>query len=136
MKAHFIAIGGSAMHNLALALAERGDTTITGSDDAIFEPSRSRLAAAGILPESEGWFPEKITSDVEAVILGMPRSGEQSRAAARPRIGPSHFFLPEYLYEATKGKTRVVVGGSHGKPVLPRCFCMPCAWMASMSTTW
>jgi len=115
MKAHFIAIGGSAMHNLALALAERGDTVITGSDDAIFEPSRSRLAAAGILPETEGWFPEKITADLDAVILGMHARADNPELLRAQELGLPIFSYPEYLYEATKGKTRVVVGGSHGK---------------------
>ncbi|MEP0214512.1 MAG: Mur ligase domain-containing protein, partial [Cellulophaga sp.] len=70
MKIHFIAIGGSAMHNLALALEHKG-YTITGSDDVIFEPSKSRLEAKGLLPESFGWFTDKVTADLDAVILGM-----------------------------------------------------------------
>jgi UDP-N-acetylmuramate: L-alanyl-gamma-D-glutamyl-meso-diaminopimelate ligase len=115
MKAHFIAIGGSAMHNLALALSERGDTTITGSDDAIFEPSRSRLAAAGILPAAEGWFPEKITKDLDAIVLGMHARADNPELLRAQALGLPIFSYPEYLYESTKGKTRVVIGGSHGK---------------------
>ncbi|MFM1884837.1 MAG: hypothetical protein RL168_1021 [Bacteroidota bacterium] len=103
------------MHNLALALAERGDTHISGSDDAIFEPSRSRLQAAGILPEVEGWFPEKITADLDAVILGMHARADNPELLRAQELGLPIFSYPEYLYEATKGKTRVVVGGSHGK---------------------
>ena len=70
MRTHFIAIGGSAMHNLALALHNKG-YQVTGSDDAIFEPSKSRLDKKGILPAALGWFPEKITNDLDFIILGM-----------------------------------------------------------------
>ena len=103
------------MHNLALALSERGDTTITGSDDAIFEPSRSRLAAAGILPAAEGWFPEKITKDLDAIVLGMHARADNPELLRAQALGLPIFSYPEYLYESTKGKTRVVIGGSHGK---------------------
>ena len=70
MNVHFIAIGGAAMHNLALALHHKG-MQVTGSDDTIFEPSKSRLNAAGLLPTSFGWFSEKITKTLDAVVLGM-----------------------------------------------------------------
>jgi UDP-N-acetylmuramate: L-alanyl-gamma-D-glutamyl-meso-diaminopimelate ligase len=117
MKVHFIAIGGSAMHNLAIALLKKG-YRITGSDDEIFEPSKSRLSALGLLPEKQGWFPEKITPDLDAVILGMharENNPELKRAReARLRI----YSYPEYLYEQTKDKTRVVIGGSHGKTTI------------------
>jgi UDP-N-acetylmuramate: L-alanyl-gamma-D-glutamyl-meso-diaminopimelate ligase len=114
VRVHFIAIGGSAMHNLALALSERGDA-ITGSDDEIFEPSRSRLAAAGILPESLGWDAARITPDLDAAVLGMHARGDNPELLAAQALGiPIHSY-PAFLYEASKHKTRVVVAGSHGK---------------------
>lgn len=117
MKIHFIAIGGSAMHNLALALHKKGDT-ITGSDDEIFEPSRSRLEKHGLLPEEEGWFLEKITSDLDAVILGMHAKADNPELKKAQELGVAIYSYPEYLYEASKNKTRVVIGGSHGKTTI------------------
>lgn len=117
MKIHFIAIGGSAMHNLALALHKKGDT-ITGSDDEIFEPSRDRLQNAGLLPEKEGWFPEKITSNLDAVILGMHAKADNPELLKAQELGLNIYSYPEYLYEASKNKTRVVIGGSHGKTTI------------------
>src|SRR5690606_39969337 len=86
MRVHFIAIGGSAMHNLALALHDKGEQ-ITGSDDAIFEPSKSRLQAKGLLPEQEGWFPEKITTDLDAVILGMHAKSDNPELLKAQELG-------------------------------------------------
>lgn len=117
MKIHFIAIGGSAMHNLALALHKKGET-ITGSDDEIFEPSKSRLKKEGLLPEKEGWFPEKITSDIEAVILGMHAKADNPELLRAKELGLKIFSYPEFLYEQSKNKTRVVIGGSHGKTTI------------------
>lgn len=117
MKIHFIAIGGSAMHNLALALHQKGDT-ITGSDDEIFEPSKSRLENIGLLPEKEGWFPEKISSDLDAVILGMHAKADNPELLKAKELGLKIYSYPEYLYEASKTKTRVVIGGSHGKTTI------------------
>ncbi len=117
MKTHFIAIGGSAMHNLALALHNKG-YQVTGSDDAIFEPSKSRLEAKGILPENLGWFPEKITADIEAVILGMHAKGDNPELLKAQELGLKIFSYPEFLYEQSKTKTRVVIGGSHGKTTI------------------
>lgn len=114
MHLHFIAIGGSAMHNLALALHEKGEH-ITGSDDEIFEPSKSRLEAKGLLPENFGWFPEKITSEIDAVILGMHAKADNPELLKAKELGLKLFSYPEYLYEHSKHKTRVVIGGSHGK---------------------
>ena len=115
MNVHFIAIGGSAMHNLALALHERGDALITGSDDAIFEPSKSRLYRAGILPEREGWYPEKIHNGIDVIILGMHAKQDNPELLKAKQIGLKIYSYPEFLYESTKNKTRVVIGGSHGK---------------------
>lgn len=117
MKIHFIAIGGSAMHNLALALEHKG-YTITGSDDVIFEPSKSRLAAKGLLPESFGWFANKITSDLDAVILGMHAKEDNPELLKAKELGLAIYSYPEFLYEQSKNKTRVVIGGSHGKTTI------------------
>lgn len=117
MRTHFIAIGGSAMHNLALALHNKG-YKVTGSDDAIFEPSRTRLEKKGILPEEMGWFPERITSDIEAVILGMHAKADNPELLKAQELGLKIYSYPEFLYEQSKNKTRVVIGGSHGKTTI------------------
>lgn len=117
MRVHFIAIGGSAMHNLALALQESGHQ-VTGSDDVIFEPSRSRLAAAGILPAEMGWDPQRITTDIEVVILGMHAKPGNPELEKAQELGLKVYSYPEYLYEHAKAKTRVVIGGSHGKTTI------------------
>lgn len=117
MRVHFIAIGGSAMHNLALALHDKGEH-ITGSDDAIFEPSKSRLQAKGLLPEQEGWFPEKITTNLDAVILGMHAKSDNPELLKAQELGLKIYSYPEFIYEHSKDKTRVVIGGSHGKTTI------------------
>lgn len=117
MKTHFIAIGGSAMHNLALALHNKG-YVITGSDDAIFEPSKSRLEKKGILPSEMGWFPEKITPDIEAVILGMHAKADNPELLKAQELRLKIYSYPEFLYQQSKDKTRVVIGGSHGKTTI------------------
>jgi len=117
MNVHFIAIGGSAMHNLALALYKKGDR-ITGSDDTIFEPSKSRLKAKGLLPEEYGWFEDKITADVDAVILGMHAKSDNPELLKAQELGLKIYSYPEFLYEQSKDKTRVVIGGSHGKTTI------------------
>lgn len=117
MRAHFIAIGGSAMHNLALALHEKG-YQITGSDDAIFEPSSSRLKKKGLLPDEMGWFEDKITPDIDAVILGMHAKADNPELLKAKELGLKIYSYPEFLYEQSKNKTRVVIGGSHGKTTI------------------
>lgn len=117
MKVHFIAIGGSAMHNLAIALHHKG-VLVTGSDDEIFEPARSRLKAFGLLPENEGWFPEKINESMDAVILGMHARKDNPELKKANDLGIKVYSYPEYLYEQSKNKTRIVVGGSHGKTTI------------------
>ncbi|MFS4417058.1 UDP-N-acetylmuramate--L-alanine ligase [Maribacter sp. 2307ULW6-5] len=117
MKVHFIAIGGSAMHNLALALAAKG-YQITGSDDVIFEPSRTRLAQKGLLPEAFGWYPDKITASLDAVILGMHAKADNPELLRALELGLKIYSYPEFLYEQSKDKTRVVIGGSHGKTTI------------------
>jgi len=114
-KIHFIAIGGAAMHNLALAISQKSGYQITGSDDEIFEPSRSRLEKAGLLPKQFGWFPERITPDLDAVILGMHAQKDNPELLRAKELGLKIYSFPEYLYEQTKDKIRIVVGGSHGK---------------------
>ena len=97
MRTHFIAIGGSAMHNLALALHNKG-YQVTGSDDAIFEPSKSRLDKKGILPQELGWFPEKITSAIEAVILGMHAKADNPELLKAQELGVKIYSYPEFLF--------------------------------------
>jgi UDP-N-acetylmuramate: L-alanyl-gamma-D-glutamyl-meso-diaminopimelate ligase len=114
MNYHFIAIGGSAMHNLAIALHKKGDV-ITGSDDEIFEPSRTRLENYGLLPEQIGWFPEKIHSGIDAIVLGMHAKADNRELLKADALKIPIFSYPEFLYKQTQHKTRVVIGGSHGK---------------------
>jgi UDP-N-acetylmuramate: L-alanyl-gamma-D-glutamyl-meso-diaminopimelate ligase len=117
MNIHFIAIGGAAMHNLALALHLKGDA-ITGSDDEIFDPSKSRLSASGILPKVFGWFPEKITTHLDAIVLGMHAKADNPELLKAQELGLKIYSYPEFLYEQSKFKTRVVIGGSHGKTTI------------------
>jgi UDP-N-acetylmuramate: L-alanyl-gamma-D-glutamyl-meso-diaminopimelate ligase len=114
MQIHFIAIGGSAMHNLAMALQAKG-YQITGSDDTVFEPSKSRLEAKDLLPNEFGWFPEKITKGLDAVVLGMHAKADNPELLKAQELGVKIYSYPEFLYEQSKNKTRVVIGGSHGK---------------------
>lgn len=114
MKHHFIAIGGSAMHSLAIALKDKG-YQISGSDDAIFEPSKSRLARNDILPQNLGWNPQIITKDIDAVILGMHAKADNPELQKAKELGIKIYSYPEFLFEQSKYKTRVVIGGSHGK---------------------
>ncbi|MGK0387026.1 MAG: UDP-N-acetylmuramate: L-alanyl-gamma-D-glutamyl-meso-diaminopimelate ligase [Patiriisocius sp.] len=117
MNIHFIAIGGSAMHNLALALHNKGEQ-VTGSDDEIFDPSKSRLAAKGLLPEEYGWFPNKISTAIDAIILGMHAKEDNPELLRAKELGLTIYSYPEFLYEQSKNKTRVVIGGSHGKTTI------------------
>jgi UDP-N-acetylmuramate: L-alanyl-gamma-D-glutamyl-meso-diaminopimelate ligase len=117
MKVHFIAIGGSAMHNLAIALSRKG-IEVTGSDDEIFEPSKSRLAKQGILPEIIGWNPKLIEDNLDAVILGMHARGDNPELLAAKNKAIPIYSYPEYLYEQSKAKKRIVIGGSHGKTTI------------------
>ena len=117
MKLHFIAIGGSAMHNLAIALHKRG-YQITGSDDEIFEPSKGRLKKYGLLPKNIGWDTSKITTNIDAVILGMHARIDNPELKKAKELGLKIFSYPEYLYEQSKNKKRVVIGGSHGKTTI------------------
>ncbi len=113
-KIHFIAIGGAVMHNLALALHRKGNI-ITGSDDEIYDPAKSRLNDAGILPSAIGWFPEKITGDLDAIILGMHAHADNPELAKANELGIKVYSFPEYIYEQSLDKLRVVIAGSHGK---------------------
>ena len=117
MNVHFIAIGGSAMHNLAIALHNKG-YIVTGSDDTIFEPSKTRLEAKGLLPETFGWFPNKITQDLDAIVLGMHAKVDNPELLKAQELGLKIYSYPEFLYEQSKHKTRVVIGGSHGKTTI------------------
>jgi len=114
MNIHFIAIGGAAMHNLAIALHKKGET-ITGSDDEIFDPARGHLAEHGLLPESIGWHPESITKKLDVIVLGMHAREDNPELIRARELGLRIFSYPEFLLEQTLNKTRVVIGGSHGK---------------------
>jgi UDP-N-acetylmuramate: L-alanyl-gamma-D-glutamyl-meso-diaminopimelate ligase len=114
MKVHFIAIGGSVMHQLAIALKRKG-YTVSGSDDEIFEPALSNLQQEGILPPAIGWYPEKIGAGLDAVILGMHAKGDNPELLRAKELGLAIYSFPEYIYQESIHKTRVVVGGSHGK---------------------
>ncbi|NCP20673.1 MAG: peptidoglycan synthetase [Zetaproteobacteria bacterium] len=117
MNIHFIAIGGSAMHNLAIALKQKGHN-VTGSDDVIHEPSKSRLAAKGLLPNAWGWFPENINAQIDAIILGMHAKPDNLELVKAQELGLKIYSYPEFLYEQSKDKIRVVIGGSHGKTTI------------------
>jgi UDP-N-acetylmuramate: L-alanyl-gamma-D-glutamyl-meso-diaminopimelate ligase len=117
MNIHFIAIGGSAMHNLAIALHNKG-YHVTGSDDTIHDPSKSRLEQRGLLPEEFGWFPEKISDHLDVIILGMHAKKDNPELLKAQELSLKIYSYPEFLYEQSKDKTRVVIGGSHGKTTI------------------
>lgn len=117
MKIHFIAIGGSAMHNLAIALHLKG-YEISGSDDEIFDPAKGRLAKYGLLPSKIGWDPDVISTDLDAVILGMHAREDNPELLKAKELGVKIYSYPEFLYEQSKDKKRIVVGGSHGKTTI------------------
>lgn len=117
MNVHFIAIGGSAMHNLAIALSRKG-MNVTGSDDEIFEPSRTRLEKQAILPKIIGWSAENIHTDLDAVILGMHARADNPELLRAKELNIPIYSYPEYLYEQSKNKKRIVIGGSHGKTTI------------------
>ena len=102
------------MHNLAIALHKKG-YQVTGSDDEIFEPSKSRIASYGLLPEKFGWDENRITADIDAVILGMHARIDNPELLKAQELGLTIYSYPAYIYEQSKNKTRVVIGGSHGK---------------------
>ena len=114
MKVHFIAIGGSAMHNMAIALHKKG-FTVSGSDDEIFEPSKGRLKKYGLLPQREGWNPSSISEALDVIILGMHAKKDNPELLKAQRLGLKIYSYPEYVYEQAKDKKRIVIGGSHGK---------------------
>ncbi len=117
MRIHFIAIGGSVMHNLAIALHKKG-YIISGSDDEIYEPAKSHLEKYGILPPEKGWNPERISADTDAVILGMHARADNPELLRAQKLGIKIYSFPEYLFEQTKNKKRIVIAGSHGKTTI------------------
>ena len=114
MNIHFISIGGSVMHQLAIALKRKG-YQITGSDDEIFEPAKSNLEKEGMLPSVIGWFPERITGSLDAVLLGMHAKSDNPELIRAKELGVPIYSFPEYIYRESQNKTRIAVGGSHGK---------------------
>ena len=117
MNVHFIAIGGAAMHNLALALHLKG-IHVTGSDDVIFEPSKSRLDRYGLLPQEIGWDPDRINSSLDAIILGMHAKADNPELLRAQELALNIYSYPEFIFEQAQQKTRVVIGGSHGKTTI------------------
>ena len=114
MKVHFISIGGSVMHQLAIALQGKG-YQVTGTDDEIFEPALTHLRDKGLLPSTFGWQPELITPDLDAIILGMHAKADNPELIKAQELGLSIYSFPEYIFHESQQKKRVVVGGSHGK---------------------
>lgn len=114
MNIHLIAIGGSAMHNLAIALKKK-NFNVTGSDDAIFEPSKSRLKKYDLLPIENGWFEHKITEQIDAIILGMHARDNNPELIKAQKLNIPIYSYPEYIYKQSQNKKRIVIGGSHGK---------------------
>ncbi len=117
MNIHFIAIGGAVMHNLAIVLRRKGNR-VTGSDDKIVDPARANLEREGILPAKLGFFEENITDDLDAVILGMHAREDNPELLRAQELGLKIYSFPEYLYEVSKKKQRVVIAGSHGKTTI------------------
>lgn len=113
-KVHFIAVGGAVMHNLALALHQKG-YQVSGSDDEIYEPAKSRLEKVGILPKEFGWFPDKINAELDAIILGMHARKDNPELLRATELGLKVYSFPEYVYEQSVQKQRIVIAGSHGK---------------------
>src|SRR5690606_21722752 len=111
---HFIAIGGAVMHQLALALHRQG-YKVTGSDDDINDPARSNLAAAGILPDAQGWHTDRITPAIDAIVLGMHAKADNPELLAAQNFNIPIYSFPEYIHKVAENKTRVVIAGSHGK---------------------
>ena len=128
MKVHFIAIGGSAMHNLAIALSRKG-IDVSGSDDEIFEPSKSRLDKQGILPEQVGWNVSRISKSIDAIILGMHAREDNPELLTAKALGLPIYSYPEYLFEQSKSKKRIVIGGSHGKTTITAMLLHACMKM-------
>ena len=114
MRVHFISIGGSVMHQLAIALHKKG-YQVTGTDDEIFEPAQTNLANEGLLPTQIGWQPNLITSEIESIILGMHAKADNPELLRAHELGLKIYSFPEYIYQESREKKRVVVGGSHGK---------------------
>ena len=114
MKVHIIAIGGSIMHNLALALHNKG-YQVTGSDDEIYSPAKERLEEKGLIPKEEGWNKDRIKDDLDIIIVGMHAKKDNPELLEAKLKGKKIFSYPEFIYELSKDKKRVVIGGSHGK---------------------
>jgi len=117
MRIHFIAIGGAAMHNLAIALKNK-NYIVSGSDDIINDPSKSRLMKHGLLPAKYGWNAENISKELDAVILGMHAKTDNPELLRARELEIKIFSYPEFIFNQSKNKFRVVIGGSHGKTTI------------------
>ncbi len=116
-RIHFIAIGGSTMHNLAIALHRQGHV-ISGSDDEIFEPAKNKLLKHNLFPEETGWFPEKLNNEIDTIILGMHARVDNPELMRAKALGLKIYSYPEYIYEQSIDKQRIVIAGSHGKTTI------------------
>lgn len=117
MKIHFVAVGGSVMHNLAIALKRQGHA-VTGSDDEIYDPAKGNLAEAGILPAEMGWDENRIQNDLDAVIVGMHAKPDNPELVKARSLGLSVYSFPEFIHEHSKSKQRIAICGSHGKTTI------------------
>ena len=113
-KVHFIAVGGSVMHNLAITLKQLG-YEVSGSDDKIYDPSRSRLEKHNLLPKDIGWFPELIHKEIDFIVLGMHAKKDNPELLKAQELDCKIYSYPELIFEFSKSKTRITIGGSHGK---------------------
>ncbi len=116
-RVHFIGIGGNAMHNLAIALHKKG-YNVSGSDNVIIEPTHSRLKQYGLLPKDTKWHPEIISKKFEAIIVGVYIPADNPEILKAQELGIKLYSYPEFIYEQSKEKTRIVIGGSHGKTTI------------------
>ncbi len=117
MKVHFIAVGGSIMHQLAIALHQK-KYEVTGSDDEIYNPARANLEKQGLLPSKEGWDESRITPELDAVILGMHARIDNPELLKAQKLGIPIYSYPAYIYEQSKNKKRIAIAGSHGKTTI------------------
>ena len=113
-KVHFIAVGGSVMHNLAITLKQLG-YKVSGSDDKIYDPSKSRLKKYNLFPKNLGWFPELIDKEIDFIVLGMHAKKDNPELLKALDLDCKIYSYPELIFEFSKSKTRITIGGSHGK---------------------
>ncbi len=116
-RIHFIAVGSTTMHNLAIAVSKKSSFVVSGSDNEIAEPFRTRLKANGILPDKLGWFAERIHKGLSAVIVGSNVDKDNTELLKAKELGLKIYSFPEFLFQQTRSKTRIVVAGNSGKSI-------------------